>query len=91
MAYIVQRKNRFYVVAYDGTDPATRRERRRWHPAGHSRADAEATRVRLDTAANPEQVVVGGQMTLGRNLTERRMPRRRHNDSSPRPRTGTSG
>ena len=42
MTYIVQRKDRFYVVAYDGTDPATGRERRRWYPAGHSRADAEA-------------------------------------------------
>lgn len=35
MAYIVQRNTRFYVVAYDGTDPVTSRERRRWHPAGH--------------------------------------------------------
>jgi hypothetical protein len=39
MAYIVQRKDRFYVVDYDGTDPATGRERRRWHPAGHCRSD----------------------------------------------------
>lgn len=42
MAYIVSRHNRFYVVAYDGVDPATGRERRRWHAAGPSRADAEA-------------------------------------------------
>jgi hypothetical protein len=41
MAYIVQRKDRFYVVDYDGTDPVTGRERRRWHPAGHCRSDAE--------------------------------------------------
>ena len=42
MAYIISRHNRFYVVAYDGVDPATGRERRRWHSAGTSRADAEA-------------------------------------------------
>ena len=32
MSYIVQRHSRFYVVAYDGLDPLTGRERRRWHP-----------------------------------------------------------
>ena len=47
MAYIVQRKDRFYVVAYDGIDSVSGRERRRWHPAGHSRADAEAIEARL--------------------------------------------
>lgn len=26
MAYILQRDNRFYVVAYDGLDPRTRKE-----------------------------------------------------------------
>lgn len=42
MAYIIERNDRFYVVAYDGVDPATGKERRRWHSAGTSRADAEA-------------------------------------------------
>ena len=40
MTYIVQRKDRFYVVAYDGVDPLTGRERRRWHPVGHDRDEA---------------------------------------------------
>jgi hypothetical protein len=31
MGYIVQRQDRFYVVAYDGLDSLTGRERRRWH------------------------------------------------------------
>lgn len=44
MAYIVQRNNQFYVVDYDGVDPRTGKERRRWHPAGRSRDDAEALR-----------------------------------------------
>ncbi len=37
MTYIVER-NRFYVVSYDGLDPLTGRERRRWIPIGHDRA-----------------------------------------------------
>ena len=48
MTYIVQRHNRFYVVAYDGLDPLTGRERRRWHPVGHDRDEAEALAARLD-------------------------------------------
>jgi integrase len=77
MAYIVQRQNRFYVVAYDGIDPATGRERRRWHPAGHSRADADAVKARLDAAEHAEHIIAIEQVTLGRYLTERWMPRRR--------------
>ncbi|HNQ07980.1 MAG TPA: hypothetical protein PKH97_12450, partial [Tetrasphaera sp.] len=37
---IVQRQDRFYVVAYDGLDPLTGKERRRWHPAGRDRHEA---------------------------------------------------
>ena len=77
MTYIIQRQNRFYVVAYEGTDPATGRERRRWHPAGHSRADAEAIAARLADVDRAEHVAVTEQLTLGRYLAERWMPRRR--------------
>ena len=77
MAYIIERKNRFYVVAYDGIDPATGRERRRWHPAGHSRTDAEAIAARLDAIDEAEGDVVATQLRFGRYLTERFMPMRR--------------
>jgi hypothetical protein len=52
MAYIIERKDRFYVVAYDGLDPLTGTERRRWHPAGRDRHDAEqmAARIEQDVA-----------------------------------------
>ncbi len=46
----------FYVVAYDGLDPLTGKERRRWHPAGHDRSDADALAVRLDTASIPPKI-----------------------------------
>lgn len=47
MAYIVERKDRFYVVTYDGIDPITRRQRKRWHAAGDCRVDADAIAARL--------------------------------------------
>jgi hypothetical protein len=47
MSYIVQRQDRFYV-AYDGLDPLTSRERRRWHQVGPDRDEAEAVAQRLD-------------------------------------------
>ncbi len=50
MAYIIERSSQFYVVAYDGIDPRTNKERRRWHAAGRSRADAEAIAERLTVA-----------------------------------------
>ena len=39
--YVAQRRNRFYAVIYEGIDPITGRERRRWHPAGTDREQAE--------------------------------------------------
>ena len=49
MSYIVQRNHRFYVVAYNGHDPITGRERRRWHPAGSDPGDAEVLQRRIDS------------------------------------------
>lgn len=60
MSYIVQRNHRFYVVDYNGHDPISGRERRRWYPAGTSRADAEGIRDRIDAArpSAPSQATV---------------------------------
>jgi integrase len=77
MSYIVQRQNRFYVVAY-GTDPLTGKERRRWHAAGHDRADAEAMVRRLDEERDSvPPPKIGGPLTVGEFLTEQWMPRKR--------------
>lgn len=69
MAYIIQRKDRFYVVDYDGIDPVTGRERRRWRSAGTSRADAEALSGRLvrdrSDAREPRPPTVFGGFLLG--------------------------
>ncbi len=79
MTYIVQRKSRFYVVAYDGVDTLTGRERRRRHPAGHSRADAEDIAANIDTAQTALDTLTGADpLTVVQYLTERRLPIRRH-------------
>ena len=39
--YVARKGDRYYAVIYEGTDPITGRERRRWHPAGTDRNDAE--------------------------------------------------
>lgn len=79
MAYIVQRKDRFYVVAYDGLDPLTGKERRRWHPVGHDRHDAEVVATRIDRDNAGAAPARGGPMHLGQFLTEIWLPlKRRH-------------
>ena len=40
--YVARKGDRFYAVIYEGTDPITGRERRRWHPAGTDPVAAEA-------------------------------------------------
>jgi len=64
MSYIVQRNHLFYVVAYNGRDPITGTERRRWHPAGTIRSEAEAMRSRIDADAAPRRrkLTLGGFM-----------------------------
>jgi integrase len=64
MTYIVQRHNRFYVVAYDGLDPLTGRERRRWHPVGSDRDEAEALAARLEVDRAGVPPVRGGPLRL---------------------------
>ena len=77
MAYIIERNTRFYVVAYDGIDPLTGRERRRWHPAGRSRDDAEAIATTLVTEALPPPGLSASPLTFGKFLSEQWMLRRR--------------
>ena len=77
MAYIVQRNHRFYVVAYDGIDPITGSHRRRWHPAGRCRQDAEAIVARLVIDKEARRQRSTSRLTVGAFLFETWMPRRR--------------
>ena len=66
MTYIVERQDRFYVVAYDGLDPIAGRERRRWHPAGMDREEARLSRPAsgvTEPASRPSEVGRSGSMT----------------------------
>ena len=77
MAYIIERSDRFYVVAYDGNDPRTGRERRRWHAAGRSRADAEAIAARLSAERKGTRERTTSALTVQQFLAEVWLPRRR--------------
>jgi hypothetical protein len=74
MTYIVQRRDRFYVVAYNGLDPITGRERRRWHPAGTARADAEEI---ADGIAAGSATSCQSPLSLGGFITNTWLPRKR--------------
>ena len=79
MAYIVQRKDRFYVVDYDGLDPLTGRERRRWHPAGRDRGEAEQMADRFERDGAGPAPARGGPISLGEFLADTWLPiKRRH-------------
>jgi integrase len=77
MSYVIQRQGRFYVVAYDGLDPLTGKERRRWHPAGHDRTEADAMADRLDAEREVPPPRLGGPITVGGFLTDTWLPRKR--------------
>ena len=79
MTYVVERRSRFYVVAYDGLDPLTGRERRRWIPVGHDRTEAERVAARLDSERIAGPAPNRGTVTFGEFLTRTWMPhKRRH-------------
>src|SRR5581483_5301815 len=72
--YVVERKGRFYAVIYEGLDPITRQERRRWHAAGTDRAAAERAAVLLAEAARAKDVAPG--LTGPRSLLTTWLPRK---------------
>lgn len=79
MNYIVGRNSRFYVIAYDGLDPLTGRERQRWIPIGRDRSDVEAVAARLDNERIVRFPPARGTVTVGEFLTRTWMPHmRRH-------------
>lgn len=45
--YVARKGGRYYAVVYEGLDPLTGRERRRWHPAGTCEAEARELAARL--------------------------------------------
>ncbi len=72
--YVAQRRGRFYAVIYEGIDPITGRERRRWHPAGTDRSEAEQLAARLAFEHRGEDCGRRAGPTLGVYLTRTWLP-----------------
>lgn len=78
MTYIVQRRNLFSRVGYDGIDAISGKERRRWHPAGKHRDDAEQLAHRLGVGTSrPALPKASRPMTVGDFMTDTWLPRKR--------------
>lgn len=71
--YVAQRRGRFYAVIYQGRDPITGRELRRWHPAGTDRAEAE-TLARTLAAEEHRRSDATRSLTFGAYLTNHWLP-----------------
>lgn len=71
--YIARKGDRFYAVIYEGLDPLTGRERRRWHPAGTCETQARLLATELAAARvsdRPER----SSLTVAVYLTQRWLP-----------------
>jgi hypothetical protein len=71
--YVAKRRGRFDAVIYEGLDPITGRERRRWHPAGTDRVAAQhlATRLAAEEQGRADAVRT---LTFGACLTRQWLP-----------------
>src|SRR2546423_12825172 len=71
--YAAGKGDRYYAVIYEGLDPLTGRERRRWHPAGTCETKARLLAAELAAARaadRPER----GSLTGAVYLTQRWLP-----------------
>jgi integrase len=74
MAYVVEKAGRHYAVIYEGTNPITGRERRRWRRCP-TQADAEALARRLGRQRS-ELREAGSLLALGDYLLRQWLPAR---------------
>lgn len=71
MGYVTHREGRWYAVSYEGLDPLTGRDRRRWHRA----SDEAAAHALADTLPSARPPSPRG-MTVSRYLCTRWLPTR---------------
>lgn len=76
--YVARKGNRWYAVISEGLDPVTGKERRRWHPAGTSREEAERLAARLVAEVNGRNDKIRS-LTFGACLTNHWLPGNRIN------------
>jgi len=71
MGYVVNKRDRWYAVGYEGVDPVGGRDRRRWH-----RAPDEATARAIADSLPPARSAGSHGMTLARFMRTRWLPAR---------------
>jgi integrase len=76
--YVARKGDRWYAVVYEGLDPVTGKERRRWHSAGTSREEAERLAARLATELNGRNDKARS-LTFGAYLTGQWLPGKKIN------------
>lgn len=72
--YVARKGDRYYAVVYEGVDPITGRERRRWYPAGSDRPTAEALAHRLADEHRSGGTRQRSSLTVAVYLTQRWLP-----------------
>lgn len=72
--YTAKKGNRYYAVIYEGVDPATGKERRRWYPAGTRKADADKLVTELVKRRHDGDYRAPDKTTLGAYLTDKWLP-----------------
>ena len=75
--YVVRKGTQHYAVIYEGLDPVTGRERRRWYPAGPDRDEAERLAEELAAERRRGRATGRTSLTLGVYLTQRWLPSKR--------------
>ena len=72
--HIAKKGKRYYAVVYEGVDPATGKERHRWHAGGSRRSDAEKLLTELVKRAHDGHTTPSERVALGGYLTEKWLP-----------------
>jgi integrase len=72
--YVVKKGKNYYAVVYDGVDPGTGKEKRKWVSAGPRRGDAEKLVTELVKRRNQGVSVTTEKLSLGEYLTGRWLP-----------------
>ena len=71
--YVAKKGNWYYAVIYEGLDPVTGKEVRKWHPAGTCRGEAESLASRL-AAEVDDDTGTSRSLTFGAYLTQQWLP-----------------
>jgi len=72
--YVAKKNNTYYAVIYEGVDPATGKEKRRWVKAGPRKRDAEDLVTELVKRHKDGETMVAVKSTLGAYLVDRWLP-----------------